>query len=120
MRREVIVDLLFDALVVLLILHFGRKVDCGIPIIKWCLYYFCFLAMRSLANYAKVALVRYYLPQHLNAYTLVSFVVIDGGFLLWLIYGNVLFYSSENQCKDSADSLVIYNLMLVLLIVGYC
>lgn len=57
-----VVDLLFDALVVLLILHFGRKVDCGIPILRWCLYYFFFLALRSLANFAKVALVRLYMP----------------------------------------------------------
>ena len=31
----------------------------------------------------------------------------------------MLFYSGANTCNEKADSLVLYNLMFVLLIVGY-
>ncbi len=48
-----------------------------------------------------------------------SFIIFDGTFLLWLIYGNKLFYSTSNHCNEAENSQILYNLMLVLLIVGY-
>ena len=76
--------------------------------------------MRSLANFARVAIVRRFMPEWVNIYSIVSFIIIDGSFLIWLIYGNILFYSDSNKCNEEMNTLVLYNLMLILLIVGYC
>lgn len=98
-------DLFFDFLILLLIVHFGRKADCGIPIFKWCIIYFFFLALRSISNYAKVILTRTNASQTFKTvFQLTSFVLVDGGFLVWLIYGNMLFYSSNNACGDSSET----------------
>ena len=118
LKRDIFTDLLFDALVLMLILHFGRKVDCGIPIVRWCVVYFLLLGLRSMANFAKILVVRRYY-RYSNLYSIMSFIAIDGGFLLWLLYGNLLFYSEKNVCGDFEESRVLYNLMLVLLIIGY-
>jgi len=111
-------DLLFDALILILIIHFGKNADCGIPIFTWCMIYFALLGLRSLANFAKIFIVRNFYA-HQNLYSISSFVIIDGSFLLWLIYGNFLFYSSENKCSLYESSQVLSNLMLVLIIIGY-
>jgi len=37
--------------------------------------------------------------------------------LIWLIYGNVLYYSSSNDCMDKAH--FQYSLMMVIIIFGY-
>jgi hypothetical protein len=58
LKKDIMTDLFFDFLILLLIVHFGRKVDCGIPIFKWCVVYFFFLALRSLTNFGKIYLVR--------------------------------------------------------------
>lgn len=57
-KREIMTDLFFDFLILVLVVHFGRNAHCGIPIFRWCMVYFFFLALRSLSNFAKILLVR--------------------------------------------------------------
>lgn len=118
MKRDIYTDLLFDVLVLFLILNFGLKSSCGIPIFTWCFVYFVILALRSLSNLAKIYIARN-LPRYHNFYALASFVIMDGILLIWLIYGNIIFYSPENDCNTIEGSKVIFNLMFVLLMIGY-
>ena len=39
--------------------------------------------------------------------------------MAWLIYGNVLYYSKENNCGDNESSKMLNRLMLLLLVIGY-
>jgi hypothetical protein len=117
-KRDICTDLFFDTLILILIVYFGRDTNCGIPIYTWNLVYFILLALRSLANFAKIYVVRNFYA-HSNAYSILSFVIIDGCFLGWIIYGNFIFYSSENRCNDIEETQMLYNLMLVLIIIGY-
>ena len=48
-----------------------------------------------------------------------AFLTVDGSYLIWLIYGNVIFYSKENNCESIENSQTMYKIMLMLLIVGY-
>ena len=52
-------------------------------------------------------------------FNLITFALVDGFILAWLIYGNILFYSEENKCSQDDNTRVLYNIMLVLIIVGY-
>jgi hypothetical protein len=57
-KRDIFTDLLFDAFILVLIVHFGRATHCGIPIYKWTLIYFMLLGIRSIANLFKIYVVR--------------------------------------------------------------
>ena len=75
--------------------------------------------LRSLTNLARFIIVRDYYQYH-GRFNLITFVVIDGFILGWLIYGNILLYSEENLCNKTDDlSRVLYDIMLVLIIIGY-
>lgn len=105
-------------LILILIIHFGKNASCGIPILTWTIVYFVILGVRSIANFLKIFVIRFWV-QHLNRYSLWSFIIVDGTFLGWLIYGNFIFYSDANDCSSYSSSSVLYNLMLVLIIIGY-
>ena len=57
--------------------------------------------------------------QYANHYSIISFLVLDGFILGWLIYGNILFFSKDNNCNKVEDSKMLYSMMLILLIFGY-
>ncbi len=76
------------------------------------------LNLKSLSSIVKIYVIRYFYAYQ-NFYSLLSFLILDGSLLIWLIYGNVLFYSSGNECNTFDNSKTLYNLMLVLLIIGY-
>ena len=105
-------------LILVITIYYGVDADCGISIFTWTLVYFIILGVRSLSNFVRIYLVRNYYA-YANKFSIISFVVVDGFILGWLIYGNVIFYSSANNCNDLHDSKVIYHMMLVLLIIGY-
>lgn len=117
-KKEMYTDLFFDMLILFLIIHFGRAGHCGIPIFTWNFVYFAILGARSISNLVKIYIVRNFYRWN-NWYSLLSFVLIDGFFLAWLIYGNVLFYSSSNDCGRVHETAVLYNLMFILIIIGY-
>lgn len=108
----------FDGLILILILHYGSDAKCRIPILKWNFVYFVILGFRSLSNFVKIIFVRQF-HRYANIYALFSLIIIDGFFLAWLIYGNVLFYSHENNCNAVPSARMLYNLMFVLIVIGY-
>jgi hypothetical protein len=59
-KRDIYIDLLFDVLILILVIHFGSDADCGIPIYMWNLVYFGILGARSIANLIKIVIVRSY------------------------------------------------------------
>jgi len=117
-RRDTMTDIIFNGLLAVMVIYLGKDADCGIPILNWNLGYLLLLTLRSISSLIKVILTRYYF-EYANTWTLASYLFVDGSFLIWLIYGNILFYSSKNLCGTLPESKVIYNLMQVLLIIGY-
>jgi len=117
-KREMMIDMTFDILILILIVVFGRHASCGIPIFTWNIIYFVILGLRTISNFLRIVVVRISVA-FAPWYTLISFLIFDGFFLGWLIYGNILFYSHDNDCNKVQNSAILYNLMLALLIIGY-
>ena len=113
-----IIDLVFIAVILLFISLYGQQAKCGIPIFTWCLVYFIILLLKSLGNGVKIYFIRFN-PRWLTYYSLLSFILFDGIMLGWLIYGNIIFYSNEDDCAIFASSKGLYYLMFFLLIIGY-
>ena len=111
-------DLAFDIFILILVIHFGKSASCGIPIFMWNLIYFIILGVKTVAHLFKIVIVRSW-PRHLNRYSIATFLMADGTFIGWLIYGNILFYSKANNCGLLQNSQVLYHMMMVLLIIGY-
>ncbi len=80
--------------------------------------YFFILSMKSIVNLIKIPLVRSQ-STYIGAYSLIAFLLVDGGYLAWLIYGNFLYYSKENNCEALEPTQNMNRLMLLILIIGY-
>ncbi len=111
-------DLFSATALIVLSCSLGSTYTCGVPLFMWNLVYAFLIAFRSATNLLKIPLIRTD-SRWLNVYTLFSFTLLDGAFLTWLIYGNVLFYSKEDNCNSLDGTKGLYRLTLVLLIVGY-
>ena len=112
-------DLIFVILILLfLLMYSSEKPKCGIPIFQWCVVYFVIMGLKSVSNLVRIAVIRY---AHRQAafYSISSFIIMDGAYLGWLIYGNIIFYSEENNCRSVESTSSLYVLMLFLLIIGY-
>jgi hypothetical protein len=50
---------------------------------------------------------------------MVRLTLIDGFIIGWFIYGNQLFFSSNNDCGAKPDTKFLYGMMFTLLALGY-
>jgi hypothetical protein len=53
---------------------------------------------------------------HLELFKL---VVVDGIIIVWLVYGNRIFYSKANDCGEKEGTRFLTDLMQTFLIIGY-
>ena len=81
---------------------------CGIPILNWEIVFFIILGLKSVGNLIRILLIRNF-SRFNTVYSIVSYIIIDGFYIGWLIYGNILFYSSKNDCNliESTKSLYV-------------
>jgi hypothetical protein len=57
--------------------------------------------------------------QYQHAYEITRLVIIDGLLILWLIYGNQLYYSKENDCRANERTRFIIDFMGCIIFIGY-
>lgn len=96
----------------------GDRAHCGIPILYWCNIYMFLLVLRSVFGYAKLFVSRFY-NSYANVFSFASFFTIDGALLVWLIYGNKLYFSSENDCGIVEGTELLNTIMFLILVLGY-
>lgn len=111
-------DLIVQVIMIIILVLFGRHVTCGIPIVTWIAVYIGIISARTFANLFKITLMRRGVTWQ-GTYSIGVFLVFDGAFLGWLIYGNVIFWSKADNCNVVPDSRIIYQLMLLMILVGY-
>ena len=113
-----IIDMVFIGIILLFITMYGEDARCGIPIFSWCIIYFVILLLKSLGQGLKIIFIRYR-RNWLSSYSLISFLVLDGFMLGWLVYGNIIFYSEADNCGVIPNAKALYYMMFFLLIIGY-
>jgi hypothetical protein len=114
-----ITDLFFILIILCFLIYYGRNSpSCGIPLFKWCVIFFIILACKSLSNLFRIVMIRRFF-RWAATYSIIQFVVVEGVYLVWLIYGNIIFYSKENNCNQIENTYNLYILMFLLLIIGY-
>jgi len=117
-KWDICIDLFFIVLVLVCVSHYATETSCGIPVYEWIYTYFMIVAAKTINNVIRIVVTSHF-AQCSPWYVVGSFFLVDGAFLGWLIYGNILFYSSKNDCFQVEDTQFLYNFMLILLIVGY-
>jgi hypothetical protein len=108
-------------LVTIVLIYTQDTPKCGMPIKSWLLIYF-FIQMAHIFQYA--------LSEHLDASEFMrqkrrlkrylkrgSLVMLEIFHMYWILNGNFLYFSSQNNCVQ--DSLAMSYLMLGILIIGY-
>ena len=120
-------DLVFEFFIVLFILSFVIVIlivdkvyhaQCGIPIREWIIGLAVIYILWRMFELMKIAVLkRCY--QDKSCWSLTIFAIGGATLIAWLILGSYWFYSEDNNCDQQHDTLVIYYLMLVLLILGY-
>ena len=97
-----------------------RKVDttCGIPILMWLEGFLVLFTIRSFSILFKIFVIRNYYGMR-SRYELARIVFIDSFIVGWLIYGNELYFSKQNDCGDKESTLFLQQTMGSILFVGY-
>ena len=52
-------------------------------------------------------------------YEVFKLITIDGCLLGWLVYGNMIYFSDKNDCRNQESTQGLNEMMLVILIIGY-
>ena len=96
----------------------STEATCGIPVLMWLEVFFALFGLRSFFQLMKIFVIRNFF-QYQHAYEIVRLVIIDGLLILWLIYGNQLYYSPENDCRTNERTRFIVDFMGCILFIGY-
>ena len=91
---------------------------CGIPILMWHEVLFVLFGVRSFMNLLKIYIIRNFYSRR-NYYNFMRFVIIDGLIIVWLVYGNMLYYSVKNNCEQNERTAFLDQFMGCILILGY-
>lgn len=91
---------------------------CGIPIKMWLEVLFSLAGVRSLANLLRIYIIRNFYSTR-NYFSFMRFVIIDGLIIVWLVYGNMLYYSDKNNCEQNERTAFLDQFMGCILILGY-
>ena len=72
--------------------------QCGIPVLMWCSVHISLFMAQSLFKLLQICVIRrfYAYRIHYNIATSLLCQVVMAG---WLIYGNIIFFSPENDCQ---------------------
>lgn len=92
--------------IILLFIHMNSKIGkqtCGIPVAWWLEIFFSIIVVRSLYQLMKIYVIKYFYSWTL-CYDVSKIVMIDGFMIGWLIYGNIIYYSPENNCALISDT----------------
>lgn len=120
-----IIDLCFLVLILFLLQYSleGKSPNdeppvCGIPVLFWLEVFFCLFGVRSLFQLMKIYVISNFYSYRFQ-YDILRLIIIDSFMIGWLIYGNVIYYSKENNCGTNGRTALLDQFMLVILCIGY-
>ena len=84
----------------------------------WLKVFFALFGLRSFFQLLKIFVIRNFF-QYQHVYEIVRLFLIDGILIIWLLYGNSLYYSEQNDCRKNERTRFIVDFMGAILFVGY-
>ena len=109
--------LVYGAIIAIYMMYVDDS-KCGIPVTAWLLVHISLFMANSVARFLMIVIVRHF-DQYRVYYNIVSTMFINCLIVGWLIYGNILYFSNENDCLEKPETQSQAYLMLFFLIVGY-
>ena len=94
------------------------ETQCGIPINTWLEGFLFLFTARVLCSLFKLFILNYYF-KYRSLFDLFRLSLLEGFLVGWLFYGNLLFYSEDNDCATKADTQFLSSVMHTILILGY-
>ena len=118
-KLEFFIDILALLIIVLvLVLTRKRHNECGIPVREWIIVFFAIWLSKSTFNLFKIIILRRNYDAKIS-FSATLFVIMNGLLVIWLIVGNIYWFSDSNDCADHDDTLWLNVVMLIILVVGY-
>jgi len=117
------IEFYIDIVVLILILGFliwdkSNHKGCGIPIREWLIVFFIIWLSKSAVSLMKIPIIRNH-PNSKIGFSTGIFLVMNGLLICWLVFGNVIWFSDDNNCGSVSDTKILNYLMLAILIIGY-
>ena len=91
---------------------------CGVPIIGWGLGLILIFAAFQISEIINIFVVQYFYSSRAY-YNIVQIVLFSTVLFVWLVYGNIIYFSDENDCAENEEMQVPLFLMRMFLILGY-
>ena len=85
---------------------------------EWIIAFFVIWLSKSLFNLFKIPVLRRNYENRVS-FSATLFVIMNGFLVIWLIVGNVFWFSDNNDCEDHDDTAWLNVLMLIILVIGY-
>ena len=108
-------DLSCNLILLILLIFDGKEGKCGIPILTWLIGFFIILAFKTILKGFTIFFIEAN-PQVAQRYVILSTFSSDMLLILWLIYGNMLFYSDKNDCDKREGTTFEFYLMFIFLL----
>lgn len=91
---------------------------CGIPQMMWLEGFLLIFGVRAITHAINFCVIKYGY-RYLGAYYIARLLIMHSITLGWLIYGNILYFSKENDCKQWDDTRFVSYLMAGIVFLGY-
>ena len=96
-------DVLVYATIWLIYLRYRNDSTCGIPVNAWLIVHISLFMANSFARLIMIGIVRHF-NEYRVYYNVVSTLFINCLIVGWLLYGNKLWYSEENNCMELPET----------------
>jgi hypothetical protein len=96
----------------------GGSTQCGIPIRMWLNVFFGVFGVRSASNLLKIWVIRHFY-ESVVVFDVLKLLFIDGFLIGWLVYGNQIYYSRQNNCNANPSTQFLDEFMSCILFIGY-
>lgn len=84
----------------------------------WLNVFFGLFAFRSAAQLFKIWVIKYFY-NHVLMFDIAKLVIIDSCMIGWLVYGNIIYYSKQNDCERVQGTMFLAEFMSCILFIGY-
>ena len=101
--QSFLTDCFVYACIIAIYFYYVGETKCGIPITAWLIVHISLFMANSIARLVMVLVIRHFSTWRVY-YNIVSTMFINCMIVAWLIYGNILYYSEDNDCMEKPET----------------